>query len=171
MIPARKQARATQRPPSPRRVERRILTCILAVCVSAMVLLSAGCWAPNPANLPTVSSNHAISVAEAIAGMAVSATQQMYETEVEVFGCVHSLEAFFCDCFELSSGGQKVLIIFGHFPDPSRDDVRMEGIENGDSVLVRGTLRPMEELPPEIWAEEIIRLDRPESPEVASDRN
>jgi hypothetical protein len=59
----------------------------------------------------------------------------------------------------LSSDDASVTVKYGLFPEEEEYlDVSVEGIGNGDWVLVVGTLRMIGQLPPEIWAKEILLI-------------
>ena len=68
----------------------------------------------------------------------------VYDTTVKIHGEVSGLGEFFCPCFELASGGQKVQVWYGLMVDndgTERSAVSVEGINNGDKVIVTGELK------------------------------
>ena len=68
----------------------------------------------------------------------------VYDAEVTIFGTVGLLGELFCPCFELASGGQKVQVWYGLMVDndgTERSAVSVEGINNGDKVIVTGELK------------------------------
>jgi len=68
----------------------------------------------------------------------------VYDTEVKVFGKVSLLGQLYCPCFELSSGGDKVQVWYDLMVEDNeteRPPVSVEGIENGDYVIVTGELK------------------------------
>jgi len=68
----------------------------------------------------------------------------VYDTEVEVYGKVSLLGQLYCPCFELSSGGDKVQVWYDLMVEDNgteRPAVSVEGIENGDYVIVTGELK------------------------------
>jgi len=68
----------------------------------------------------------------------------VYDTEVKIYGKVSLLGELFCPCFELTSGGEKVLIWYGLMAEDDgtqRPSVSVEGIKNGDWVIVAGELK------------------------------
>lgn len=67
-----------------------------------------------------------------------------YDTEVRVYGQVSLLGELFCPCFELASGGEKVLVWYGLMIEDEgteRPPVNVEAINNGDWVIVTGELK------------------------------
>jgi inhibitor of cysteine peptidase len=68
----------------------------------------------------------------------------VYDTEVAIYGKVSLLGELFCPCFVLTSGGQEVEVWYGLMVDDDgaeRPAVSVEGIENGDWVVVTGELK------------------------------
>ncbi len=68
----------------------------------------------------------------------------VYDTEVKIYGQVSLLGELFCPCFELTSGGKKVLVWYGLMVEDDgaeRPTVSVEGIQNGDQVIVTGELK------------------------------
>lgn len=68
----------------------------------------------------------------------------VYDTEVTIWGEVSLLGELLCPCFELTSDGEKVLVWYGLMVEDSgiaRAPVSVEGIENGDWVIVTGELK------------------------------
>lgn len=68
----------------------------------------------------------------------------VYETQVEIYGEVCLLGEVFCPCFELTSGGGKVLVWYDLMVEDDgteRPDVGVEDIENGHQVIVTGKLK------------------------------
>ena len=68
----------------------------------------------------------------------------VYDTKVEIYGEVSLLGELFCPCFELTSGGKKVLVWYGLMVEDDgteRSPVSVEGIENGDRIIVTGELK------------------------------
>jgi len=68
----------------------------------------------------------------------------IYDTEVKIYGQVSLLGELFCPCFELASGGEKVLVSYGLMVEDDgteRPAVSVEGIQNGDQVIVTGELK------------------------------
>jgi len=68
----------------------------------------------------------------------------VYDIEGKIYGKVSLLGEVFCPCFELTSGGEKVLVWYGLMVEDDgteRPSVSVEGIENGDWVIVTGELK------------------------------
>lgn len=68
----------------------------------------------------------------------------VYDTEVTVYGRVSVLGELLCPCFELTSGGETVLVWYDLMVEDDgteRPAVSVEGLENGDWVLVTGELK------------------------------
>lgn len=68
----------------------------------------------------------------------------IYDTEVKIYGQVSLLGELFCPCFELTSGGKKVLVWYGLMVEDDgteRPAVSIEGIQNGDQAIVTGELK------------------------------
>ncbi|MBA7508075.1 hypothetical protein ES706_06806 [subsurface metagenome] len=68
----------------------------------------------------------------------------VYDTEVKVYGKVSLLGQLYCPCFELSSGGDKVQVWYDLMVEDDKTErpaVSVEGIENGDHVIVTGELK------------------------------
>ncbi len=68
----------------------------------------------------------------------------VYDIEVAIYGKVSLLGELFCPCFVLTSGGQEVEVWYGLMVEDDgaeRLAVSVEGIENGDWVVVTGELK------------------------------
>jgi len=84
----------------------------------------------------------------------------VYGEEVKVYGNVSLLGELFCPCFDLTSSGGKVCVWYDLMVEDDgnqRPSVSVEGIENGDWVIVSGELRPSDgQLPSTtFWASNI----------------
>jgi hypothetical protein len=69
------------------------------------------------------------------------AADQVYETPVTLIGRVSLLGQLNCPCFHLTSGGESVEVWYDLMVDDDRRElsaVSVEGIENGENVLVEG---------------------------------
>jgi inhibitor of cysteine peptidase len=98
-------------------------------------------------------SEGALTVAELLAS-------PVYDEQVRVYGQVSLLGELFCPCFELASGGQTLVVWYDLMVDEDgtvRPAVSVEGIDNGDTVLVTGELKTGDgQAPPdELWASAI----------------
>ena len=68
----------------------------------------------------------------------------VYDTEVKIYGKVSLLGELLCPCFELTSDGKKVEVWYDLMVEDDgtqRPPVSVEGIENGDWVIVTGELK------------------------------
>jgi hypothetical protein len=79
-------------------------------------------------------------------------TDPMYETPIKVYGQVSGLGEFECKCFALKSGDSQIYVWFdmmaegdGSPTPPTRTPVDVEGIENGDWIVVTGELKYFED--------------------------
>ncbi|HEX74239.1 MAG TPA: hypothetical protein G4N93_03730 [Dehalococcoidia bacterium] len=69
---------------------------------------------------------------------------QVYDTEVTIWGEVSLLGELFCPCFELSSGGATVQVWYDLMvenDDTERSSVSVEGFSNSDTVIITGELK------------------------------
>jgi hypothetical protein len=94
---------------------------------------------PGPVNDPSgvVPESKTLSVSELL-------ENPIYDTEIRVYGQVSLLGEFSCPCFELISDGKKVLVSYGLMIEDDgteRPAVSVEGIQNGDQVVVTGELK------------------------------
>ena len=67
-----------------------------------------------------------------------------YDVEVSIYGQVSLLGELFCPCFELTSGGEEVMVWYGLMVEDDgaeRPAVSVEGVQNGDQVIVTGELK------------------------------
>jgi len=117
----------------------------------------------DPNNLVQLMGHEgAVGVAEAVAGIGDTPPPgeiQVVETSVEIYGFISALGELFCPCFELNSDHASIAVRYALFPEEEEYlDVSVEGIDNGDWVLVVGTLRKAGQLPPELWAKEILPI-------------
>lgn len=87
----------------------------------------------------TVSSapDGALSVAELMA-------DPQYDTEVIIYGKASLLGELLCPCFELTSGGEKVMIWYDLMVEDDgteRPAISVEDVRNGDQIVVVGELK------------------------------
>ena len=90
--------------------------------------------------------------------------EPVYEAEVKVYGQVSLLGELFCPCFELSSDGETLnvwydLMVAGD--GTVRPAVSVDGIDNGDWVVVTGELQRPETAAAvqQFWASEITKKE------------
>ena len=93
-------------------------------------------------------------------GLAVVLENKMYDTEVKIYGHVSDLGELFCSCFTLSSEGESVEVWYDLMtvgPGQEWPAVSVEGINNGDLVIVTGELRSSTGTEPSktFWAKSI----------------
>ncbi len=110
-----------------------------------MALILSACSAPPPEGTMTA--------AELLA-------DPVYETEVTVYGEVSALGELLCPCFILTSGGDRLDVWYDLMLEDDgtpRPTVSVEGIENGDTVVVTGELQPSQGTQPSrtFWATRI----------------
>jgi hypothetical protein len=91
-------------------------------------------------------------------------TNPVYDTEVRIYGRVKSLGDLFCPCFKLTSGGGEVLIWYDLMVvdnETERPSVSVEGINNGDWVIVTGELKQEGEYSShnDFWISSIRKID------------
>jgi len=68
----------------------------------------------------------------------------VYDTLVRIHGVVSGLGEFFCPCFELTSGGEKIMVWYDLMvenDDTERPSVSVEGVSNSDTVIITGELK------------------------------
>jgi hypothetical protein len=88
----------------------------------------------------------------------------VYDAEVTIYGQVSALGELFCPCFALTSGGESVDVwydLMSEGPGTEWPAVNVEGIDNGDQVVVVGQLRPSDGLLASrtFWASRIEKLE------------
>lgn len=110
--------------------KKRLKSLLLIVILCSLTLIIGACTG-------TKATEGAIDVSELM-------EDPIYDTEVIIEGEVSLLGELFCPCFELTSGGEIVLIWYGLMVEDNgseRPVVSTEGIENGDQVIVTGELK------------------------------
>ena len=68
----------------------------------------------------------------------------VYDTQIQVYGKVSLLGELFCPCFQISSDGGTIEVWYGLMVEEDGTEwatVDVEGIENGDTVIVKGELK------------------------------
>jgi len=150
--------------------KRKFMTGLTVIVTIAAVLISAGCVGektppyvptstptPTPAPTPTTTgSDGTLSVSELL-------DNPVYETEVNVHGDVSALGELFCPCFALTSDGKRLEVWYYMMKEDDgteRPAVSVEGIENGDPVVVTGELRSSTGTAPSttFWASNIKKM-------------
>ncbi|MBA7640063.1 hypothetical protein ES703_47726 [subsurface metagenome] len=113
---------------------------ILVIALGLIVMAAAGggvAWA-NAGSQEIENPEVTLSVSELL-------ENPVYDREVKIYGNVSLLGEVFCPCLELTSGGEKVSVWYDLMAEDDgtqRPSVSVEGIENGDWVIVTGELRP-----------------------------
>ena len=151
--------------------KKKFMTGLTVIVTTVAVLISAGCVGektppyvptstPTPAPAPTpttTGSDGTLSVSELL-------DSPVYETEVNVHGDVSALGELFCPCFALTSDGKRLEVWYYMMVEDDgteRPSVSVEGIENGDRVVVTGELRSSTGTAPSttFWASNIEKMD------------
>ena len=151
------------------------MTGLIVIVTIVAVLISAGCIGektpppvptpaptqtttetPSPASTPTTGSDGTLSVSELL-------ESPVYETEVNVYGDVSALGELDCPCFTLTSDGKRLEVWYTLMvgdDGTERPAVSVEGIENGDRVVVTGELRSSTGTAPSttFWASNIEKM-------------
>jgi len=88
----------------------------------------------------------------------------VYDTEVRIYGEVGLLGQLDCPCFELTSGRGKVQVWYDLMVEDDgteRPAASVEGIENGDSVIVMGELKTAGQYRAlnDFWAAIIVKIE------------
>ena len=118
--------------------------------------------------LPALAVSGCLSREAGKTGGALSVSQLLeepvYDTEVRVYGEVALLGQLNCPCFELVSGGEKVVVWYALMVEDDRTErppVSIEGITNGDRVVVTGELKTAGEhrQPNDFWAGGIEEIE------------
>jgi len=68
----------------------------------------------------------------------------VYDTEITIYGKVSLLNELFCPCFALTSNGETVQVWYDLMvenDDAERPSVSVEGVSNGDTVIVTGEFK------------------------------
>ncbi|NOQ34086.1 MAG: hypothetical protein GQ567_07855 [Methanosarcinales archaeon] len=150
--------------------KKKFMTGLTVIVTTVAVLISAGCVGektppyvptstPTPAPAPTpttTGSDGTLSVSELL-------DSPVYETEVNVHGDVSALGELFCPCFALTSDGKRLEVWYYMMKEDGgteRPAVSVEGIENGDPVVVTGELRSSTGTAPSttFWASNIEKI-------------
>jgi hypothetical protein len=121
----------------------------IAICV----LIVAVVWMSGCGNVPE-KPRDALLVSELLA-------EPVYDREVKLYGQVSSLHEMYCPCFELTVDGSKVEAwydLLSKDGKTSKPPVSVEGISNGDWVVITGELQTPEgqsEQPSAFWISSI----------------
>ena len=118
-------------------MRRKFVILLIAFLISTWVLSSCSPEPPRP--------DGTLTSAELLA-------DPVYDTPIKVYGQVTGLGEFECKCFALKSGDAQIYVWFdmmveedGNPTPPTRTQVDVEEIENGDWVVVTGELKYFED--------------------------
>jgi len=138
------------------KANKKHITGLITIVAIAVVLISAGCVedegssssspTPDPTRTtaqPTLpapthtTESGTLSVSELL-------ESPVYDTEVKVYGTVSALGELFCPCFTLATDGKMLTVHYDLMVEDDgteRPPASVEGIKNGDWVIVTGELR------------------------------
>ncbi len=108
----------------------KIKLLLMVVIISSTMIIVGACTNPS-------TNDETLSVAELM-------ENPVYNAEFKIEGSVSLLGELFCPCFELTSGGETLMVYYGLMIEDDgteRISVSVEGIENGDHVIVTGELK------------------------------
>jgi hypothetical protein len=114
-------------------MKTKLATLGFALVLSALVFSGCGQSSAEPAQLPAGPRSVSNLLADPV-----------YDNDVRIHGEVSLLGELLCPCFELTSGGETVHVWYGLMVEDDgteRPAVSVEGIENGDTVVVTGELK------------------------------
>jgi len=157
--------------------KKNSITGLIVIVTIVALLISAGCIGEKtppsvptvtptptqtttqdhpPASAPTTGSDGALSVSALLDSL-------VYDTEVTVYGDVSALGELFCPCFALTSDGKRLEVWYYMMKEDDgteRPAVSVEGLENGDRVVVAGELRSNNGTAPSttFWASNIEKI-------------
>jgi hypothetical protein len=140
-----------------RRLEMKKVLIVFALC---LLLIGAGIGGTlamaEPKADGNVSPEGALTVAELL-------ENPVYDNDVSIQGTVSLLGELFCPCFVLTSGGQKVHVWYDFMVEDGAawSPVSMDGIKNGDWVMVTGILKQAGQhvLLNDFWAKAIEKAE------------
>jgi inhibitor of cysteine peptidase len=156
--------------------KKKSMTSFIVIVTIVAVLISAGCIGdktPPPASAPTptrtTTDDHPPASTPATGSDGARNVSELlespvYDTEVNVYGDVSALGELFGPYFALTSDGKRLEVWYYMLigdDGTERPSVSMEGIENGDRVVVTGELRSSNGTTPSttFWASNIEKLD------------
>jgi len=116
------------------KMNKKIIFGILAVAL--VVIIGIGLF--NYLNKPP------IPIPEGTLSVSEILENPLYDTEIEIYGKVSLLGELFCPCFSLTSDGREVTVWYNLMVEDNgteRPSISIEGIENGDWIIVTGELK------------------------------
>ena len=141
-------------------MNKKLILGILAIAVVAMI----GIGLFNYLNKPQGAIQE-IEKPEGTLSVSELLENPVYDTEVKVYGIVNHLGQLFCPCFTLYSDRKKMLDVqydmMWEDDGTKRPAVSVEGIENGNWVIVTGELKLSTGTTPSttFWASNIEKTD------------
>jgi len=135
-----------------------IIGLITIVAIVAISIFSGCIEDKSTAPVSPIKSNGTLSVCELL-------ENPVYDTEVKVYGKVSALGELFCPCFVLTFDEKSIEVWYDMMVEDDqtkRSAVSVEGIENGNSVIVTGELRSGNGTAPSttFWASNIEKTDK-----------
>lgn len=142
--------------------KKTIIGSINLVVIVAIIIFTGCIEEKSPAPVSTEKSEVTQSVSELL-------ESPVYDTEVKVYGIVNHLGQLFCPCFTLYSDRKMLDVQYDMMWEDDgtkRPAVNVEGIENGNWVIVTGELRSSTGTAPSttFWASNIEKIDAPLAP-------
>ena len=83
-------------------------------------------------------------VPEGVLSVSELMADPQYDTEVTIYGEVSLLGELFCPCFELTSGGETVMVWYDLMVEDDgteRPAIHVEDVRNGSQIMVVGELK------------------------------
>lgn len=114
-------------------MKTKLATLGFAAILGALICTGCGSTGAQPAETPSDSLR-----------VSTLPEDPVYDGEVTIGGQVSLLGELLCPCFELTSGGETVHVWYGLMVEDDGTEipaVSVEGIENGDTVVVTGELK------------------------------
>ena len=142
--------------------KKTIIGLINLIVIVAIIIFTGCIEEKSPAPVSTEKSEVTLSVSELL-------ESPVYDTEVKVYGIVNHLGQLFCPCFTLYSDRKTLNVQYDMMWEDDgtkRPAVSVEGIENGNWVIVTGELRSSTGTAPSttFWASNIEKMDAPLAP-------
>ncbi|MBU0530589.1 MAG: hypothetical protein ABIH52_02000 [Candidatus Aenigmatarchaeota archaeon] len=103
-------------------------------------------------------------------GEAVSVSELLsnpvYDKDIKIYGEVDQLGELLCSCFSLYSEGGQVQVWYDTMVDEEMEwtQVNVEGIENGDQIVVTGRLKDTPSN--DFWSLSVVKTEEPEEIEI-----
>jgi len=135
-----------------------IIGLITIIAIVAISIFSGCIEDKSTAPVSSIKSNETLSVCELL-------ENPVYDTEVKVYGKVSALGELLCPCFALTFDEKSIEVWYDMMVEDDqtkRPAVSVEGIENGNSVIVTGELRSGTGTAPSttFWASNIEKTNK-----------